>query len=169
MKKFVATLASAAVLSLGLGATAMAATVPPGTPPTAVVYERNSVTDAIMAVPLASADPMTGRFGYLPIGDAYVYYVNWTHVTPTTVSGTGRYYYGHMGFYDNGPVAILLKGSHYKYNRIWVTMTQHWYGHTTTSYPPYGTGTHHSTAHVHLAVNDPTTNLDRVIPVIRRA
>ena len=28
-------------------------------------------------------------------------------------------------------------------------------------YPPYGHGAHHTTAHVHLAVNDPTTNLIR--------
>ena len=36
-----------------------------------------------------------------------------------------------------------------------------WYGTTTGSYPPYGHGAHHTTAHIHLAIKDPTTNLIR--------
>jgi hypothetical protein len=42
-----------------------------------------------------------------------------------------------------------------------ITLTQSWYGTTNGSYPPYGHGAHHTTAHIHLAVDDPTTNLIR--------
>jgi hypothetical protein len=56
---------------------------------------------------------------------------------------------------------ILLTGSNYKYTKIGITLTQSWYGTTNGSYPPYGHGAHHTTAHIHVAVNDPTTNLIR--------
>ncbi len=52
-------------------------------------------------------------------------------------------------------------GSNYKYTRINITLTQSWYGYTNGPYPPYGHGAHHTTAHIRVAVNDPTTNLDR--------
>jgi hypothetical protein len=90
-----------------------------------------------------------------------VYAVNWTKVGQNQVNGTGRYTWGRMGSYRNGPVTILLTGSNYKYTKIGITLTQSWYGTTNGSYPPYGHGAHHTTAHIHVAVNDPTTNLIR--------
>jgi hypothetical protein len=48
-----------------------------------------------------------------------------------------------------------------QYTKISITLTQSWYGTTTGSYPPYGHGAHHTTKHIHVAVNDPTTNLIR--------
>src|SRR5579862_1204619 len=151
--------ATAALLGTGAGV-AQAATVPPGTPSKAVVVERNQ-NDQVTNYKLQNADPMTGRFGYLPLGDGGVYAVHWTRVSANQVSGTGKYTFGRMGTYQNGPVDILLTGSNYKYTKISITLTQYWYGTTNGSYPPYGHGAHHSTKHVHLAVNDPTTNLVR--------
>jgi hypothetical protein len=104
---------------------------------------------------------MTGRFGYLPLGDGSVYAVTWTKVGKDQVNGIGKYTWGRMGSYRNGPVTILLTGSNYKYTKIGITLTQSWYGKTNGSYPAYGHGAHHTTAHIHLAVNDPTTNLVR--------
>lgn len=151
--------ASVALLGLGAGAS-QAATVPPGTPSKAVVVERNE-NDAVTSYQLKDADPMTGRFGDLPLGDGEVYAVTWTRVGENQVSGTGKYSWGRMGSYRNGPVTIALAGGDYRYTKISITLTQSWYGSTTGSYPPYGHGAHHTTAHVHLAVNDPTTNLIR--------
>jgi hypothetical protein len=137
-----------------------AATVPKGTPSKAVVVERN-LDDKVTNYKLQDADPMTGRFGFLPLGNAGVYAVQWTKVGKDQVYGTGKYTFGHMFTYRNGPVTILLTGSNYRYTKISVTLTQSWYGTTKGSYPPYGHGAHHTTVHIHLAVNDPTTNLDR--------
>ena len=106
---------------------------------------------------------MTGRFGYLPVGDGGVYAVNWTKVGRNQVNGTGKYTWGRMGSYRNGPVTILLTGSNYKYTKISITLTQSWYGTTIGSYPAYGHGAHHTTAHIHLAVNEPTTEPDPVL------
>jgi hypothetical protein len=150
---------SVALLGIGVGIS-HAATVPTGTPSKAVVVERNE-NDQVTNYKLQGADPMTGRFGYLPLGDGGVYAVNWTKVGSDQVNGTGKYTWGRMGSYRNGPVTILLTGSNYRYTMITITLTQSWYGTTTGSYPPYGHGTHHTTAHIHLAVNDPTTNLIR--------
>lgn len=163
MRKFmrIAGTAAASVALLGIGAgVSQAATVPPGTPSKAVVVERN-VNDTVTNYKLQNADPMTGRFGYLPLGDASLDTVKWTKVSSTQVNGTGKYYFGRMGTYRNGPVTILLTGSNYKYTRISVTLTQSWYGYTNGSYPPYGHGAHHTAAHIHVATNDPTTNLYR--------
>jgi hypothetical protein len=160
MRKAVATVAaSVALLAAGAGAS-HAATVPKGTPAKAVVVERNE-NDQVTSYKLQNADPVTGRFGYLPVGDGGVYAVTWTKVGKNQVNGTGRYIWGRMGSYRNGPVAILLTGSNYRYTRVSITLTQSWYGYTAGSYPGYGHGAHHATAHVHVAVNDPTTNLDR--------
>jgi len=157
----VAAAAAASVALLGTGAgVSQAATVPPGTPSKAVVVERN-VNDRVTDYKLQNADPVTGRFGYLPLGDGAVYAVHWTKVGPDQVRGIGKYDWGRMGSYRNGPVDILLTGSNYKYTKISITLTQSWYGSTTGSYPGYGHGAHHTTAHVHVAVNDPTTNLVR--------
>jgi hypothetical protein len=150
---------SMALLGIGAGVS-QAAAVPPGTPSKAVVVERNE-NDTVTSYKLQNADPMTGRFGYLPLGDGGVYAVKWTRVGKNQVSGTGKYTWGRMGGYQNGPVTILLTGSDYQYTKISITLTQSWYGNTTGSYPPYGQGAHHTTAHSHLAVNDPTTNLVR--------
>jgi hypothetical protein len=151
--------ASVALLGIGVGVS-QAATVPPGTPSKAVVAERNE-DDQVTNYKLQNADPMTGKFGYLPLGDGGVYAVNWTKVGRNLVNGTGKYTWGRMGSYRNGPVTILLAGSNYKYTRISITLTQSWYGATNGSYPPYGHGAHHTTGHIHVAVNDPTTNLIR--------
>ncbi|MGH3247671.1 MAG: hypothetical protein ACRDOI_15885 [Trebonia sp.] len=160
MRKIVSVVAvGVAVLGVGAGVS-QAASVPAGTPSNAVVVERNA-SDAVTSYRLQNADPMTGRFGYLPVGDGGVYAVKWTKVGKNQVSGTGKYAWGRMGSYRNGPVAILLAGGNYKYTKISVTLTQSWYGTTTGSYPAYGHGAHHTTAHIHVAVNDPTTNLIR--------
>ncbi len=150
---------SVALLGIGVGVS-QAATVPGHTPSNAVVVERND-NDVVTHYKLANADPMEGRFGYLPLGDAEVYAVKWIKVGRNQVSGTGKYTFGRMGSYQNGPVTILLTGSKYKYTKISITLTQSWYGTTKGSYPPYGHGAHHTTKHLHLAVNDPTTNLTR--------
>jgi hypothetical protein len=160
MRKIASAVAvSVALLGIGAGA-AQAATVPVGTPSKAVVVERNEngqVTD----YRLQNTDPMTGWFGYLPVGDGSLYAVHWTRVGANQVNGTGKYSWGRMGSYRNGPVDILLTGSDYKYTKISITLTQSWYGTTTGGYPAYGHGAHHTTAHTHVAVNDPTTNLVR--------
>jgi hypothetical protein len=150
---------SLALLGIGAGVS-QAATVPKGTPSKAVVAERNE-NDTVMNYKLQNADPMTGRFGNLPLGDGGVYAVNWIKVGQNQVTGTGKYTWGRMGSYQNGPVTILLTGSNYKYTKISVTLTQSWYGYTSGPYPPYGHGAHHTTAHIHVAVDDPTTNLIR--------
>ncbi len=160
MRKIASALAATVVL-LGVGAgVAQAATVPPGTPSKAVVVERNT-NDKITDYKLKNAGPMTGRFGYLPLGDASLYAVHWTKVGKTEVSGTGKYIFGRMGSYRSGPVTITATGSGYKYTKITIVLTQSWYGSTTGNYPPYGHGAHHTNKHIKLAVNDPTTNLIR--------
>ena len=157
----IASVVTAGVALLGIGTgVSNAATVPPGTPSKAVVVERND-SDQVTSYQLRNADPMTGRFGYLPVGDGSVYAVQWTRVARDHVNGTGKYTWGRMGSYRNGPVTILLTGSNYTYTKISITLTQSWYGTTTGSYPAYGHGAHHTTAHIHVAVGDPTTNLIR--------
>ena len=157
----IASAVAASVALLGIGAgVSQAATVPKGTPSKAVVVERNE-NDQVTNYKLQNADPMTGRYGALPVGDGAVYAVKWTKVGKNQVNGIGKYTWGRMGTYRNGPVTLLLTGSNYKYTKISITLTQSWYGYTTGSYPPYGHGAHHTTAHIHVAVNDPTTNLIR--------
>ena len=136
-----------------------AATVPPGSH-RGIVVERNA-NDRITNYTLRNADPVTGRFGALPVGDGAVYAVHWTIVSHHKVKGTGKYAWGHMGYYRSGPVTLLLMGNNYKYTKIDITLTQSWYGYTNGPYPPYGHGAHHTFAHTIVAVNDPTTNLDR--------
>ena len=162
MRKIASVVAvSVALLGVGVGVgVAQAASVPVPTPSNAVVVERNE-NDVVTSYKLVNADPMEGRFGYLPLGDAKVYAVKWTKVGQNQVSGTGKYTFGRMGRYQNGPVTIALTGRKYKYTKISVTLTQSWYGTTTGSYPPYGHGAHHTATHSHLAVHDPTTNLIR--------
>jgi hypothetical protein len=159
MTIIIAVAGAAALAGIGAGMS-HAATVPAGTPSSAVVVERNG-TGTVTSYKLQNADPMTGRFGYLPLGDGRVYQVKWTRVGANQVTGTGKYTWGRMGSYRNGPVTILLAGTNYTYTKISITLTQSWYGTTTGSYPAYGHGAHHTTAHIRLAVNDPTTNLVR--------
>ena len=79
---------SVAILGIGAGVS-QAATVPKGTPSRAVVVERNE-NDQIRNYKLKDADPMTGRFGDLPLGDGGVYAVHWTKVGRSRVYGTGK-------------------------------------------------------------------------------
>jgi hypothetical protein len=155
-------IASAVAVSValpGIGAgVSQAATVPRGSPSKAVVVERNE-NEQVTNYKLQNADPMTDRFDYLPLGDGDVYAVKWTKVGRNQVNGTGKYTWGRTGSYRNGPVTILLTGSNYKYTKISITLTQSWHGATKGSYPGYVHGAHHTTAHIHVAVNDPTTNL----------
>lgn len=152
---------AAGVALTGIGAgVSQAAKVPRGTPSRAVVVMRNE-NDKITNYTLRNADPMTGRAGYLPLGNGSMYQVTWTKVGKNRVNGTAKYAWGHMGSYRNGPVTVLLTGSNYTYTTISITLTQSWYGTTTGSYPAYGHGAQHTTAHIRLAVNDPTTNLIR--------
>jgi hypothetical protein len=160
MRKIASTVAASVVLLGAWAGVSHAATVPKGTPSKAVVVERNE-NDQVTNYKLQNADPMTGRYGLLPVGDGGVYGVKWTKVGKNQVNGTGKYTWGRMGSYRSGPVSILLTGSNYRYTRISITLTQSWYGFTTGSYPAYGHGAHHTTAHIHVAVNDPTTNLIR--------
>ena len=152
--------ASVALLAIGAGVS-QAATVPEGTPARAVVVERNE-NDKVTDYKLQDADPMTGRFGYLPLGDGGMYAVKWIKVGENQVSGTGKYVWGRMGSYRNGPVIILLTGSNYKYTKISITLTQSWYGTTKGAYPAYGHGAHHTFAHTVVASDDPTTNLYKI-------
>jgi hypothetical protein len=160
MRKIASVLAASLALLVTGAGLSRAATVPKGTPSKAVVVERNE-NDKVTDYKLENAGPITGRFGYLPLGNGAVYALKWTKVGEDQVTGTGKYTWGQMGSYQSGPVTIRLTGSKYKYTKISVTLTQSWYGTTTGSYPPYGHGAHHTTVHSHLAVNDPTTNLVR--------
>jgi hypothetical protein len=145
----------------GFGAgVAAAATVPPHTPSYAVMHERN-INDTPQWFKLQDVDPFTGRFGYQPLGNGMVSHVRWTSVNSTTANGTGQWDYGFMGNCQNGPVSIAIHGSGYAYTTISVTLTQNWTTTTGGACPSYGHGAHHSTAHVHLAVNDPTLNLTK--------
>jgi hypothetical protein len=152
--------ASVALVGIGVGVS-QAATVPPGSH-SGIVVERNDTNENITDYTLQNAGPMTGRYGFLPVGDGEVYAIHWTKVGKSQVDGTGKYDWGRMGSYRNGPVTLVLTGSNYKYTRISITLTQSWYGSTTGPYPPYGQGAHHTTAHTSVAVNDPTTNLIRL-------
>ena len=87
----IASAVAASVALLGIGAgVSQAATVPKGTPSKAVVVERNE-NDQVTNYKLQNADPMTGRFGYLPLGDGGVYAVHWTKVGRSRVHGSGKY------------------------------------------------------------------------------
>ena len=93
----IASAVAASVALLGIGAgVSQAATVPKGTPSKAVVVERNE-NDNVTDYKLHDADPMTGRFGNLPLGDGGVYAVKWTKVGKDRVNGTGKYTWGRMG------------------------------------------------------------------------
>ena len=151
--------ASVALLGTGVGVS-QAATVPPRSH-SGVVVMRNDTNFNITDYKLQYADPMTGLYGAYPVGDGEVYAVHWTWVSKNQANGIGKYDWGRMGSYRNGPVNLVLLGSNYKYTRIDITLTQSWYGYTNGAYPPYGHGQHHTSAHTRVAVNDPTTNLVR--------
>ena len=151
--------ASVALLGIGVGVS-LAATVPPGSH-RGIVVERNNTNNNITDYTLQNAGPMTGLYGDLPVGDGEGYAIHWTKVGMSQVDGTGKYDWGRMGTYRNGPVTLVLTGANYKYTKISITLTQSWYGSTNGPYPPYGHGAHHTTAHTKVAVNDPTTNLIR--------
>jgi hypothetical protein len=161
-RKIIAALTAAVALSLLSVIPALAATIPPGTPAKAVIHERNTF-DAPTWYKLQSADPFSGRFGYEPLGNGLVSHVRWTSVSSTTVNGTGQWDDGYMGNCQNGPVTIALHGTGYEYTSISVTLIENWTTYTGGHFacPPFGYGAHHSTAHVHLATNDPTLNLVR--------
>lgn len=151
--------ASVALLVSAIGAS-QAATVPRHSH-SGVVVMRNDTNNHVTNYKLQYADPMTGLYGFDPVGDGEVYAVHWTWVSKNQANGTGKYDWGRMGSYRNGPVNLVLLGSNYKYTRIDITLTQSWYGHTNGPYPPYGHGQHHTFAHIRVAVKDPTTNLVR--------
>jgi hypothetical protein len=152
--------AGVALLGMAAGAgVSQAATVPPRSH-TGYMVMRN-LKDQITVYKLQHVDPFTGRYGFDPVGDGEVYDVHWTWVSKDQANGTGKYWWGRMGSYQNGPVNLVLLGSGYKYTRIDITTTQSWYGYTNGPYPPYGHGQHHTYSHTRVAVNDPTTNLDR--------
>ena len=151
--------ASVALLASAIGVS-QAATVPPHSH-SGLVVMRNDTNYNITYYKLQNVDPMTGLYGLDPVGDGEVYAVHWTWVSKNQANGTGKYDWGRMGSYRNGPVNLVLLGSNYKYTRIDITLTQSWYGYTAGSYPSYGHGAHHTTAHIHVAVNDLTTNLIR--------
>jgi hypothetical protein len=153
--------AGVALLGIGVGAgVSQAATVPPRSH-SGVVVMRNDTNGNITPYKLQYADPMTGTSGALPVGDGEVYKVHWTVVDRNEVLGYGRYWWGRMGTYRNGPVSIALTGSGYRYTRIYITLNQSWYGYTNGPYPAYGHGQHHTFAHTVIAVNDPTINMIR--------
>lgn len=151
--------ASVALLGIGIGA-AQGATVPPRSH-AGIVVMRNNNNLKITDYKLQNADPMTGLYGAYPVGDGEVYAVHWTWVSKDQANGVGKYDWGRMGSYRNGPVNLVLLGSGYKYTRINITLTQSWYGYTNGPYPPYGHGQHHTFAHTRVAFHDPTINLVR--------
>jgi len=104
---------------------------------------------------------MTGRFGLLPLGDGGVYQVRWTRVGKSQVTGTGKYTWGRNGQLPERPGHHPAYRQQLQVHQDQRHAHQSWYGTTSGSYPPYGHGAHHTTAHIHLAVNDPTTNLIR--------
>ena len=148
-----------ALLGIGVGVS-RAATVPPRSH-SGVVVMRNDTNNNVTDYKLQFAVPMTGLYGADPVGDGEVYAVHWTWVRKNQANGTGRYDWGRIGTYRNGPVNLVLLGSDYKYTRIDITLTQSWYGYINGAYPPYGHGQHHTFARTRVAVNDPTTNLVR--------
>lgn len=151
--------ASVALLGIGVGVS-QAATVPPRSH-SGVVVMRNDTNYHITDYRLQYADPMTGLYGAYPVGDGEVYAVHWTWVSKNQANGTGKYDWGRMGSYRNGPVNLVLLGSNYRYTRIDITLTQSWYGYTNGAYPSYGHGQHHTFAHTRVALKDQTTNLVR--------
>jgi len=150
---------SVALLGTAIGVS-QAATVPPHSHG-GVVVMRNDSNLNITDYKLQDVDPMTGLYGFDPVGDGEVYAVHWTWVSKNQANGVGKYDWGRMGNYQNGPVNLVLLGSNYKYTQIDITLTQSWYGYTTGAYPAYGHGQHHTFAHTHIALKDPTTNLIR--------
>lgn len=151
--------ASVALLGIGVGVS-QAATVPPRSH-SGVVVMRNDTNYHITDYRLQYADPMTGLYGAYPVGDGEVYAVHWTWVSKNQANGTGKYDWGRMGSYRNGPVNLVLLGSNYRYTRIDITLTQSWYGYTNGAYPSYGHGQHHTFARTRVALKDQTTNLVR--------
>jgi hypothetical protein len=151
--------ASVALLGIWIGVS-QGATVPPRSH-SGIVVMRNDTNSNITDYRLQNVDPMTGLYGAYPVGDGEVYAVHWTWVSKNQVNGTGKYEWGRMGSYRNGPVNLVLLGSGYKYTRIDITLTQSWYGYTNGAYPAYGHGQHHTFAHTRVALKDPTTNLVR--------
>ena len=104
-----ASVAAASVALLGIEASIwQAASVPPGTPSKAVVVKQNQVTTRLRTTRSRKPDLMTGRFGYLPLGDGGLYAVKWIKVVKNQVNGIGEYTWGRMGSYRNSPVTILL-------------------------------------------------------------
>jgi hypothetical protein len=151
--------ASVALLASAIGVS-QAATVPPHSH-SGVVVMRNDTNLKITDYKLQNVDPMTGLYGADPVGDGEVYAVHWTWVSKDQANGVGKYDWGRMGSYRNGPVNLVLLGSNYKYTKIDITLTQSWYGYTNGPYPAYGHGQHHTDARIRVALKDPTTNLVR--------
>jgi hypothetical protein len=158
---------SVALLGIGIGAgVSQAATVPPGSH-TAIIVMTNENTLRPVDYTLQNAGPFGGTSGALPVGDGEVYDIHWTNVTAVMAWGTGRYWWGRMGSYRNGPVDIAVAtagGREYpfRYIQMNITLTQSWYGTTRGAYPAYGHGAHHTFAHTVVASDDPTTNLYKI-------
>jgi hypothetical protein len=158
--------AGVALLGIGIGAgVSQAATVPPGSH-TAVIVMTNG--NRPVDYTLQNADPFGGTSGALPVGDGEVYDIHWTGVMGSMAWGTGRYWWGRMGSYRNGPVTIGVDQGGgrslvpWKYTHTDITLTQSWYGTTKGAYPAYGHGAHHTFAHTVVASDDPTTNLYKI-------
>lgn len=158
LRKIITSAAVAGIVLLAAGTgVSQAATVPPGSH-SGIIVERN-INLRITNYRLQGADPVTGLHGYMPVGDGELYAIHWSRVSKNEVTGTGKYDWGLMGYYRNGPASLVLLGSNYRYTKIDITLTQSWYGYTRGAYPPYGHGAHHTFKHTVIAVNDPTVNL----------
>lgn len=159
-RKIACVVAAIVAVSVSAIGVSQAATVPQHSH-SGVMVMRNDTNYNITDYRLQYVDPMTGLYDADPVGDGEVYAVHWTWVSKNQANGTGKYDWGRMGSYRNGPVNLVLLGSDYKYTRIDITLTQSWYGYTNSAYPPYGHGQHHTFTHTRVAVEDPTTNLVR--------
>ena len=104
--------ASVALLGIWIGVS-QGATVPPRSH-SGIVVMRNDTNSNITDYRLQNVDPMTGLYGAYPVGDGEVYAVHWTWVSKNQVNGTGKYDWGRMGSYRNGPVNLVPLGSGYK-------------------------------------------------------
>ena len=93
--------ASVALLGLGVGVS-QAATVPPRSH-SGVVVMRNDTNSKITDYKLQYADPMTGLYGFDPVGDGEVYAVHWTWVSKNQANGTRQVRLGSDGQLSERP------------------------------------------------------------------
>lgn len=161
-KRITALLAGAIAITGLTTGTALAATVPPGTPRTAVIEESHTTQNWYK---LQNADEFWVGFATKTgLAGSEINYIHWTSVSPTEAKGTGKLSYALGYSYRNGPVVIAIYGKNYHYTRISMTLTESWYSNTNYAVvpPPYGHGTHFTNKPIYIYSNVPSTDMIHV-------